>query len=304
MDADPSRRPKRRLGVILALSALVPPVVYAAISIVSAHYLTRASNRPYRFAPAFVAKDVRPWSVRTADGVTLRGWFYPSRRAEESRLIVLVHGMHGAWDDAAGVARDLHRRGFHLLAFDLRGHGRSEPTRLSMGRRERGDLRAVLDWAKREGFSPERIGWVGYSMGAATLLMEGAENREIRTVVLDSPFGDLPELLDRQLTEHSGLPKAFNPGIMLAAHHVFDVRTDDIVPSSVADRWADRPVLLIHGEADSTVPVKQARAIAMAAGPRCRAVFLPGVEHCEAYNRAPAGYVATLAGFFDKNLTR
>ena len=63
-------------------------------------------------------------------------------------------------------------------------------------------------------------------------------------------------------------------------------------------------MLLIHGEADSIVPVHQARQIARAIGPTCQAVILPGVEHVGAYNRAPGRYIAAVDRFFDRNLAR
>jgi uncharacterized protein len=50
------------------------------------------------------------------------------------------------------------------------------------------------------------------------------------------------------------------------------------------------------------VPVRQARQIARAAGPFCRAVVLPGVEHAEAYRTDPERYVAAVDTFFQRNL--
>ncbi len=289
----------RRL--MLALSVLTPGS-YLGISLVSAHILTQPSNHANRLDPEAVSPDAQPWRTRTSDGVTLRGWYYPTDA--QRRLIVCVHGMHGTWNDLAGIGRDLHRRGYDVLLFDLRGHGQSAPARLTMGRLEREDLRAVLAWAKSQGYSTDRVGWIGQSMGAATLLMEGARNREIGPVVLDSPFANLPELLDVQLSEHSGLPKVFNPGILFAAHHAFGVRTDDLIPLRLADRWDDRPVLLIHGEADSLVPVHQARQLARDIGPSCQAIFLPGVDHVNAYYDYRAIYVTAVDRFFDEHLAR
>jgi dipeptidyl aminopeptidase/acylaminoacyl peptidase len=173
-----------------------------------------------------------------------------------------------------------------------------------MGRRERGDLRAALEWAERQGFTPDRIGWVGFSMGASTVLMEAAQNPNIRVAVLDSPYGDLPKLLNTQLSQHSHLPRFFNPGILAAAHFAYGVRTDDLIPIRSAKNWGDRPLLLIHGEADTIVPVVQARRLAREAGPSCRALTLPGVDHVAAYRVDPRLYVATVDSFFRNNLTR
>lgn len=300
----PSRR-RRLLIRIVALVSMVAvaamPFGYLGVAIVSAHYLTRPSNRPARLDPRLVG-PAESWEVTAEDGLTLRGWYFPTEGRR--RLVVGVHGMLMNWEELAGVGRDLHARGFDVLLFDLRGHGRSDPARLSMGRDERADLRAALRWARAEGFPPDRVGWLGWSLGASTILLEGLENPEIAAAVLDSPFGDLPELLDTQLSAHSGLPPQFNPGILLAAHLVYGVRTDDLRPARLASGWGARPMLLIHGEDDSIVPVSHGRAIARAVGPSCELVTLPGVEHVEAYRDHRARYVARVDRFFREHLGR
>jgi pimeloyl-ACP methyl ester carboxylesterase len=289
-----------RTGVTIAV--LLVTLGYALISLVVAHVLTRSNNRLPSTDPYDVSADVLTWSARTADGLTLRGWYCPTPK--KRRLIVLVHGMGGCRDEMARIGHDLHAEGYDVLLFDFRGHGSSDRSRLTMGARERNDLRAVLDWANRQGYSSDRVGWLGWSMGASTLLMEAEQNARIKAVVLDSPFGNLPELLDRQLTAHSHLPKLFNPGILFAARLVFGVRTDNLLPIRSALRWGPRPMLLIHGEADSIVPVRQSRELAKVVGPTCQAVFLPGVEHVGAYSRQPGRYIATVDRFFDRNLAR
>jgi pimeloyl-ACP methyl ester carboxylesterase len=279
---------------------------YCGVSFLAAESLTR-SHMPSAFLfarldPRAIGPEATPWSARTADGLTIKGYYYPTE--SRRRLIVLAHGLRASWCEVAGVGRDLHRRGYDVLLFDFRGHGRSDPARITMGRRERLDLRAALRWAKAEGFTPDRIGWVGFSMGAATVLMEGADNPDIRVAVVDSPFGSLPEVLDDQLAYHSNLPRWFNPGILTAADLAFGVRTRDLVPIRSARRWRGRPLLLIHGADDSIVPVRQAGQIASQAGPDCIRVVLPGVEHVQAYRSDPETYIRAVDAFFDRNLGR
>jgi len=300
----PARRPSRLTRAAKWAAWLAPVLlgaVYLTISVFSADILTRAHNHPDGLDPLLVSPDATFWSVRTDDGLTLRGWYHPTEGRRH--LVVLVHGLWGSWDEMAGLGHDLHRRGYDVLLFDLRGHGQSDPSRLFMGRRERGDLRAVLGWAKREGFPPDRVGWVGFSLGASTLLMEAAQNPNIRVAVIDSPYGDLPELLDAQLAKYSNLPRFFNPGILTAAHLAYGVRTDDLIPIRSARSWGRRPLLLIHGESDTTVPARQARRLAEAAGSWCQTVMVPGVEHVEAYRVNPARYVSRVDAFLHQNLT-
>ena len=206
----------KRLGTWAAGLLLVAfMLAYVGISLFTADRLTRPTNRPARIDPRRWNEAAQPWSTRTVDGITLRGWYLPT--PERRHLVVLVHGMWSSWLEMASLGRDLHGEGFDVILFDLRGHGESDPSRLYLGRRERADIRAVMTWARSQGFPHDRVGWLGYSMGGSTVLMEAARNPEIQVAVLDSPYGNLPKLLDQQLSEHSGLPAWFNPGILLAA---------------------------------------------------------------------------------------
>lgn len=295
------RRVRRIIAAIFGLAVLLFAMLYAGVSVVTAERLTQPTNHPLSIDPHRISKDAQPWSTRTADGLTLRGWYLPTEHPRH--LLVLVHGMWSSWLEMAGLGRDLHGRGFDVLLFDLRGHGESDPSRLYLGRRERTDIRAVLEWAKSHGFSHDRIGWLGYSMGGSTVLMEGARNPEIQVAVFDSPYGDLPSLLNNQLSQHSGLPSWFNPGILLAARWVFGVRTDDLIPIRVAPAWGERPVLLIHGESDTIVPVGQARELARTLGASCLMLTLPGVDHVQAYGTDPEGYTRTVGSFFASHLS-
>jgi dipeptidyl aminopeptidase/acylaminoacyl peptidase len=294
-------RIRRVAAAILVLAVMLFGLTYVGVAVATAERLTRPTNRPLSVDPREISRDVRPWSTRTADGLTLRGWYLPT--GNQRHLIVLVHGMWSSWLEMAGLGRDLHDAGFDVLLFDLRGHGESDASRLYLGRRERTDIRAVMAWAKSEGFSHDRIGWLGYSMGGSTVLMEAARNPEIQVAVVDSPYGDLPKLLEHQLSKHSGLPRWFNPGILMAARWVFGVRTDDLVPIRSAREWGERPLLLIHGESDTIVPIGQARDLARTLGASCLMLTLPGVEHVQAYPSDPQRYIQTVSSFFTSHLS-
>jgi alpha-beta hydrolase superfamily lysophospholipase len=294
------RLTKVATSVLLGCVALFG-LSYVGIAWFTADRLTRATNRPLATDPYGLSPDVEAWSTRTADGLTLRGWYLPTE--DKRHLIVLVHGMWSSWLEMASLGQDLHQNGFDVLLFDLRGHGQSDPSRLYLGRRERNDIRAVTEWAESAGFAEDRIGWLGYSMGASTLLMEAARNPRIHVAVIDSPYGDLPRLLNAQLSKHSGLPAWFNPGILLAARLVYGVRTDDLVPIRYARAWGQRPLLLIHGECDTIVPVDQAQELADAIGSSCLTLTLPGVDHVQAYQSDPENYVRLVGRFFNNHLT-
>ncbi|HUG24197.1 alpha/beta fold hydrolase [Piscinibacter sp.] len=87
--------------------------------------------------------------------------------------------------------------GFSVLTIDLRGHGTSSPARLTYGARERHDVLGAVDWLRAQGHS--RIGLLGASMGAATALMAAAHEPAISALVVDSPFADFAQMIERHL---------------------------------------------------------------------------------------------------------
>ena len=70
-----------------------------------------------------------------------------------------------------------------------------------------------------------------------------------------------------------------------------------------ARAWGERPLLLIHGESDTIVPISQARELRRTLGESCEMLTLPGVEHVQAYQSDRAGYIRTVSSFFAAHLS-
>lgn len=66
----------------------------------------------------------RAIAVRSADGAQLHGEVFG---ADSGQTIVLVHGWTELLSCWSYVIRELSARSFRVVAYDLRGHGRSEP---------------------------------------------------------------------------------------------------------------------------------------------------------------------------------
>src|SRR3954447_24304464 len=113
-----ARRPRRWVRLTRMRAWIAPVLValgYLGISVLAADLLTRPANRPPLIDPKEVSADAVPWSVRTTDDLTLRGWYYPS--PEHRRLIVMIHGMRSSWNELAWVGHDLHALGYDILLF-------------------------------------------------------------------------------------------------------------------------------------------------------------------------------------------
>ena len=138
-----------------------------------------------------VGEDVR---ITAGDGIRLSGWLIPARTSRppaETPLVVLLHGYPANKADLLPLATALHGR-FAVLLVDLRYFGSSGGRATTLGFRERGDLRRVIDAAAERGYV--RIGMFGYSLGGAVALMTAADDPRVRAVAAWAPFADLHAL--------------------------------------------------------------------------------------------------------------
>ena len=140
-------------------------------------------------------------------------------------------------------------------------------------------------------------------MGAATALRAAPDHPEMRALVLDSPFSDLGPIIDMHLTEVSGLPRIFTPGILLAGGvYGMDLLNDQ--PRQEMARLGSRPVLLIHSKDDEFVPVSQAYELQAAGAhdPNLQVWITSGPLHVRSYKMYPTEYLRRVTAFFAANL--
>ena len=304
------RRPslaRHRRGLVLCTSVfLVALLAYAGVSLVVADTLTKPYRRPLTSSPA--AFDLAYENVTfpsSGDGIPLRGWFVPA--AESDRVVLIVHGRNSnrTGDDGQYVphAAALVAHGYNALLFDLRGHGESGGVRYTLGASEQRDVLGAVAYLKGRGFATERMGFWSHSMGAATVLLAAAVSTEVRTIVADSSFARLDDLLGRELPRASGLPGFFNPPILFFARTVFGADSRILNPVEVVAGLPPGSLFIIHGEADGLIPVDHARRIAAAAGPAVHDLWIvPGVRHDRVSEALPRQYERRVLAFFDEKL--
>lgn len=217
--------------------------------------------------------------------------------ADSHRAVVLVHGWGGDRSDehvlrTAAIYRDA---GYAVLMPDLRGHGGSAKVRRTLGNREREDVRAALSWLEERGYAPRDTVLHGFSMGAATVI-GAAPHAGIAAMVEESGYADLPLLLRSKLPEHSGLPKLFTPGILLAARLFLGLDADEVRPVEQAGLLSKQgiPLLIIHSTTDEWVPYEHA-LLFQEAHPGSVLWLLEGYEHVQAYTHP--GYERRLLEF-------
>lgn len=145
-------------------------------------------------APTLAAGSV---TFTGEQGIQLSGLYLPGK--ERGNAAILLHMDGRSTEDWRPFADRLNRAGFHVLAFDLRGHGKS--TKLAGGKSlsyEQLDEAQYLLMVKdvgaainllrtRTSANPDAIALVGASVGANIAIKAAAEDPKISNVVLLSP---------------------------------------------------------------------------------------------------------------------
>ncbi|HEX9037718.1 MAG TPA: alpha/beta fold hydrolase [Ktedonobacterales bacterium] len=301
----------KRLAQGLALAAGLGAATVVAAGAGIGYYVAHTITAPRRRNPmddyvvtpyetGVPSEDVR---IPTGDeGRTLSGWWFP--RPETNRVILGLTGYRGAKSDLIGIGSALWRAGFNVLLFDYHGHGRGSAAPVTLGRRELRDAHAALDYVLRR-LPGAHIGVVGYSMGAAVAILAAADRPEIRVVVADSPFATHADVISHAISRTLHMPGS---PFLTATDYFLErragYRSSDVVPLHVVERIAPRPLLLIHGTADSTIPYSHTQRIYDAAGAPKELWLASGAEHCGAYFLDRPAYCQRVIGFLANALER
>jgi uncharacterized protein len=255
------------LGAVLAAVVLVLLVLGAVFGLAwkasgdAMHPGTAAFEWSLADYPSLKPEEV---TVRSRTGASLAGRFFPGR---EQATIVLTHGYGGNQDELLPTANALHEGGFSVFTYDLRGCGRSTGE-VTFGAKERDDLRSVLDYlSTRDDVDRDRIGALGFSMGAATTIMVAGHDSRIKAVVDDSGWSDVHHWLRPSWRDAFLSPRnRFNALSLKLAERRADIDLDDLKPVRDVPLLAPRPLLIIHGTADGSVPIGDADELYAAAG--------------------------------------
>lgn len=241
--------------------------------------------------PALAYTDV---NFTTADGLVLRGWHLPG---ENGATVILVHGFARDRGELLPEARWLVEQGYSALLFDSRAQGASDGAYISLGHLERLDIRAAVDFALER--SPnERIGVMGYSMGAVAAIQAAAEDPRIQAVVAVSPFATLREAVNYRLARLRPLA----PLIIWWGERMTGLRLDDLRPVDVVATLSPRPLLIMQAGDDMMVPPQSGQRLYTAAAMPRELWSVPGVAHVDFRQAVPEAYKQRFIDFFERYL--
>jgi pimeloyl-ACP methyl ester carboxylesterase len=200
------------------------------------------------------AEGIEPFTIEAEDGIALYGWHAPGTG---EHALLFFHGNGGRLESVQWLAAAL--EGVDVFSISYRGYPGSEgfPSEAGMAR----DARALWNHVTQDrGIPPERIVVQGLSMGGGVAHHLLAEAKPAGAV-FDSTFLSIEQLAADRF--------GFLPVSQLLRH---PFRSVDRAPGIGV------PSLVLHGDADSLIPVAHGRALAKLL-PNATYVEIPNQDH-------------------------
>ena len=257
------------------------------------------------------------------DGLHLNGMIIRAAPVIPRRgMIVFAHEFCADMHSCARYCRPLLEAGYDVFTFDFRGHGQSEcdpsyTPRQWVTDHDLHDIRGAIaftrGWLREQGL-PEHIGLFGISRGACAALIVAAEDPIVRALVVDGAFCTdctIEFLMKRWAyifakirvvyeNHHPMFWRALRWMMIRRASREFGCSFPSVRTAIL--KMSPRPILFIHGERDSYLPVEQSRLLyALAAQPKVFWVA-PGARHNQAAVLHPERYAELTVGFFHRHL--
>lgn len=211
------------------------------------------------------------WWLDTPGG-RVEAWYFPAGGDGRAPAAICAHGNGELIDHAAPLLADFRALGVGVVLVEYPGYGRSDgsPSQRAI---EAAFLAARERLVARPEVDAERLIYFGRSLGSGAVCALAAAHPPA-ALVLHSPFTSV---------------RSFAPGMLLPAVLVRDPFDNLSLASELT-----APLLVLHGEADSIIPVAHGRALARAASDgRC-------VEYPGGHNDVPRSFWGELRAFLER----
>ncbi len=237
-------------------------------------YLPGVPGRTLAMTPVDVGMDYQDVSIKTADGVTLHGWFVVGR---SSQVLLFFHGNAGNISHRLDSIRQFLNLGLSVLIIDYRGYGQSGGRTTESGIYRDADA-AWRYLTENRGISNSDIVIFGRSLGASAASWLAAQHQPLALIV-ESSFTSVPDIAQE-----------LYPWLSARWLSRFSHATRDYV------RDVRCPVLVAHSRDDEIIPFHHGEAIFAAANEPRTLLVLNGT-HNDAFLREESAYIEGVRTF-------
>ena len=243
-------------------------------------------------------------TFKTKDGISLKGWFIPAKKQDTpnnivKKTLILMHGFEMDKGDILPQTAYLAQE-YNLFYFDFRGMGESSG-KSAQGLQEYIDCQAAVKYLKKH--KPEHtkeIALYGISLGASVAAYTAAQDKNIKTIILESCFYSYIKVASKWAWTHHTLPYFPVVFIFLRIKKLkYKIGLEDFSPKNSVP-LIKCPVLQIHGKRDRLVPYKLALRLFDCLNTKKEFWLAQTGGHTSSYKREPEKYKETITNFLKK----
>ncbi len=231
-------------------------------------------------------------------------WYVPGAG---STWAVLVHGKSADRTEMLRMLRSTVNKRMPSMVITYRndaGTPQDESGIYQFGRTEWADLDAAVRYAQDRG--ARDVVLVGASMGGAIIAsyLRNVPDAPVTGLVLDSPMLDFGQTVSYGASQralpvfgHVPEPLTWTAKQITALRYDVDWSELDYLDDS---SWLDVPTLVVHGSADSTVPVTLSEQLARAHPDEVDLMVVPDAGHVASWNTDAQRYDTALTTFLSR----
>lgn len=237
--------------------------------------------------------------IKSPYGYELYGLYIPAKE-KSFKTIIICHGIKCTLYNSVKYMDLFINRGFNILLYEHRNHGRSGGINTTFGYYEKHDLKAWTDWIYEKNGEDSIVGTFGESMGASIVLQNLDIDKRVKFCIEDCGYSDMEEILKVRLKEDLKLPVF---PFLILARIVSKIRTGisfkEVSPiNSVKNSKV--PILFIHGKKDGYVPSSMAVDMYNKKSKGIRKIYMPiNADHAQSYSKNRHEYDKVVKEFLE-----
>ncbi len=253
------------LAVIVVLVAIYGGLL-ALVYVTQRSFIYLPDGRRPDLALSGAAGIFEAVSLKATDGIATISWYRPAR--EGTPTLVLFQGNAGNIADRLFKVLPFLQDGWGVLLVGYRGYGGNpgQPTEAGLY----ADGRAALGYLAQQGVVPGRLVLYGESLGSGVAVQMASEFAA-GALVLEAPFTSLGDMAQRQFP-------------YFPARWLVRDRFDSLAKIG----RVQAPLLILHGERDTIVPVDFGRRLFEAASGAHQLKLFPEGDHLDLWDHGAA----------------
>lgn len=196
-------------------------------------------------------------------------------------VIILCHGFTTSKEGSTYIQLEqiLNKQQIATFRFDFFGHGESEGSFEDITISQAvDDIQNAIKYLKTKGFS--QLGLVGASFGGMSSIMAASKQNDLFVLVLKSPVSDYLEVETKRKTKEEMEDWKTKGWILHKNRKLKYTFVEDFLNNKAYEvaKNIKVPTLIIHGDADETVPIEQSTRLANGIQ-NCKLEIIVGADH-------------------------